>query len=42
MMAPVTDSTAGIIPVWLCFLVIAAFAAAGMGLALKAFQATIK
>jgi hypothetical protein len=43
MMAPLTDGTdVNIIPLWLCFVVIAAFAAAGMGLALRAFQRTIK
>ena len=30
------------IPIWACFAVIAAFAALGMGLALRAFQSTIK
>ncbi len=31
-----------VIPMWICFIVILAFAAAGMGLALRAFQSTIK
>ena len=30
------------LPVWLCFLVIAVFAALGMGLALRAFRRTVK
>jgi hypothetical protein len=30
------------LPVWLCFLVIAVFAALGMGLALRAFRRTMK
>jgi ABC-2 type transport system permease protein len=40
-MAAVPD-VVEIIPLWLCFLVIAAFAALGMGLALKAFKSAIK
>ena len=42
-MAPAAD-VAGIdsIPMWACFAVIAAFAAIGMGLALRAFRSTIK
>jgi ABC-2 type transport system permease protein len=43
MMAPIANgSGADVIPVWLCFLVIAAFAAIGMGVALRAFKKTIK
>jgi len=42
-MAPAAD-VAGIdtIPLWVCFVVIAAFAAIGMSLALRAFKSTIK
>jgi ABC-type multidrug transport system permease subunit len=30
------------LPVWLCFLVVAVFAALGMGLALRTFRRTVK
>ncbi len=42
-MAPAVDvAPVDTIPVWVCFSVTAAFAALGMGLALKAFKSTIK
>ena len=42
-MAPTPDmGDLGAIPLWICFLIMAVFAALGMGLALKAFKASIK
>jgi ABC-2 type transport system permease protein len=42
-MAPAADvAGVGTIPIAICFAVIAAFAVIGMGLALRAFQSTIK
>jgi ABC-2 type transport system permease protein len=42
-MAPAADvANVDTIPVWICFVVIAAFAGIGMGLALRAFKSTIK
>ena len=42
-MAPAADvAVVDTIPLWLCFVVIAAFTATGMGLALRAFKSTIK
>ena len=42
-MAPAADvASVDRIPMWACFVVIATFAAAGMGLALRAFKSTIK
>jgi ABC-2 type transport system permease protein len=42
-MAPTPDmGNVDAIPLWLCFLVVVAFAALGMGLALKAFKSSIK
>ena len=42
-MAPSADvTTVDIIATWICFIVIAAFAASGMGLALRAFKSVIK
>jgi len=42
-MAPAADlASIDTIPLWICFIVITAFAATGMGLALRAFQSRIK
>jgi ABC-2 type transport system permease protein len=42
-MAPATDvAGSATIPVWVCFIVIAVFAAVGMSLALRAFQSSIQ
>ncbi len=42
-MAPTPDmGNLDVIPLWICFLVIAVFAVLGMGLALKAFKSAIK
>ena len=41
-MAPAAGAAAESIALWVCFMVIMAFAAIGMGLALRAFKSTIK